>query len=77
MNLDGLLDFQRRVLIAIEANSRLPPDDQRFGHLFLSMEDNFACYETFCANFASASQLAQDELPALSVRDVLHRSAGA
>ncbi|KAG0146087.1 hypothetical protein CROQUDRAFT_107409 [Cronartium quercuum f. sp. fusiforme G11] len=66
MNLDSLVDFQRRFLIGVEANARLPPEDQRFGHLFATMEEHFACYEPFCANFASASQLAQDEIAALS-----------
>lgn len=66
MNLDSLVDFQRRFLIGVEANARLPHEDQRFGHLFATMEEHFACYEPFCANFASASQLAQDENAALS-----------
>lgn len=69
MNLDSLVDFQRRFLIGVEANARLPPEDQRFGHLFATMEEHFACYEPFCANFASASQLAQDENAALTVGD--------
>ncbi|EGG05447.1 uncharacterized protein MELLADRAFT_88045 [Melampsora larici-populina 98AG31] len=66
MNLDSLVDFQRRFLIGVEANARLPHEDQRFGHLFATMEEHFVCYEPFCANFASASQLAQDENAALS-----------
>ncbi|WAQ89895.1 hypothetical protein PtA15_11A587 [Puccinia triticina] len=72
INLDSLVDFQRRFLIGVEANARLPPDEQRFGHLFHSFEDSFSCYEPFCANFASASQLAQDENAALTkVADIL------
>ncbi|PLW25182.1 hypothetical protein PCASD_22400 [Puccinia coronata f. sp. avenae] len=72
INLDSLVDFQRRFLIGVEANARLPPDEQRFGHLFSSFEDSFSCYEPFCANFASASQLAQDENNALTkVADIL------
>ncbi|KNZ58869.1 hypothetical protein VP01_1844g4 [Puccinia sorghi] len=72
INLDSLVDFQRRFLIGVEANARLPPDEQRFGHLFSSFEDSFSCYEPFCANFASASQLAQDENIALTkVADIL------
>ncbi|KAA1069664.1 hypothetical protein PGT21_031046 [Puccinia graminis f. sp. tritici] len=72
INLDSLVDFQRRFLIGVEANARLPPDEQRFGHLFHSFEDSFSCYEPFCANFASASQLAQDENAALTkLADIL------
>ncbi|CAH7671680.1 expressed protein [Phakopsora pachyrhizi] len=59
--------LQRRFLIGVEANARLPADDQRFGHLFVTLEELFSCYEPFCANFACASQLAQDENAALQV----------
>ena len=37
MNLDQLLDFQQRFLIGIEAHADQPVENQRFGHLFLSM----------------------------------------
>lgn len=37
LNLNSLADFQRRFLIGVEANASLPPEDQHFGHLFLTM----------------------------------------
>lgn len=37
LNLNTLADFQRRFLIGVEANASRPPDEQRFGHLFLQM----------------------------------------
>ena len=37
LNLDGLVDFQRRFLIGVEAHAVQPPESQRFGHLFISM----------------------------------------
>lgn len=37
LNLNSIVDFARRFLIGIEANACLPPDQQRFGSLFLLM----------------------------------------
>lgn len=37
LNLNSLADFQRRFLIGVEANASQPPEQQRFGHLFLQM----------------------------------------
>lgn len=37
LNLDALVDFQRRFQIGVEAHASQPPENQRFGHLFLSM----------------------------------------
>ncbi|CAG8522326.1 3564_t:CDS:2 [Funneliformis mosseae] len=64
-NLNHLVDFQRRFLIGVEANASQPPADQRFGNLFIQMEDNFAVYEPFCANYQSASELVIQETPNL------------
>ncbi|GAA97155.1 uncharacterized protein L969DRAFT_91996 [Mixia osmundae IAM 14324] len=65
LNLNTLVDFQRRFLIGVEAHASQPPDQQRFGLLFLQMEDSFACYEAYCANFTSASEVALQENAAL------------
>ena len=67
INLDSLVEFQQRFLIGIVANAHLAPDQQRFGRLFTSLKDSFSCYERFCANFASASQIALNEDIALTV----------
>ncbi|KAI8320175.1 hypothetical protein GQ54DRAFT_264037 [Martensiomyces pterosporus] len=64
-NLNSMVDFQRRFLIGVEANSSLPPDDQHFGALFINMEEGFAVYEPYCANFARASKLCVSEEQAL------------
>ncbi|KWU43851.1 hypothetical protein RHOSPDRAFT_4565, partial [Rhodotorula sp. JG-1b] len=66
INLNKLADFQRRFLIGVESNASLPPEQQRFGNLFLQMEDNFACYEPYCANLTNAQDLAIAENAALS-----------
>ncbi|KAF0499383.1 RhoGEF-domain-containing protein [Gigaspora margarita] len=64
-NLNQLVDFQRRFLIGVEATSSASPEEQRFGTLFIQMEENFAVYEPFCANYVSASDLVIQELPSL------------
>nr|CAG8560715.1 11486_t:CDS:10 [Entrophospora candida] len=64
-NLNQLVDFQRRFLIRVEANASLPPSEQRFGILFIQMEDAFTVYEPFCANYQSASELIIKEKPNL------------
>ncbi|KAI1309712.1 hypothetical protein EDD11_004054 [Mortierella claussenii] len=60
-NLNALVDFQRRFLIAIEANAALSPQDQKFGQVFSQHEEAFAVYEPFCANVKSASALVVQE----------------
>ncbi|ORX90617.1 hypothetical protein K493DRAFT_265550 [Basidiobolus meristosporus CBS 931.73] len=64
-NLDGLVDFQRRFLIGVEANAELPPTEQRFGALFIQMETSFTVYEPFCANYLHASEIVLAEAPNL------------
>ncbi|RGB32732.1 hypothetical protein C1646_733976 [Rhizophagus diaphanus] len=64
-NLNQLVDFQRRFLIGVEAIASQPPAEQRFGNLFVQMEENFAVYEPFCANYQSASELVIQETPNL------------
>ena len=41
INLDALVDFQRRFLIGVEAHASQPADNQRLGHLFVSMVRKF------------------------------------
>ncbi|KAF9361484.1 hypothetical protein BGX26_002834 [Mortierella sp. AD094] len=56
-NLNALVDFQRRFLIAIETNAALAPSEQNFGLVFLQHEEAFVVYEPFCANVKAASAL--------------------
>ncbi len=60
-NLNKLVDVQRRFLICVEENVRRPPDEQHFGHVFMTMEDDFAVYEPFCANYNLALDLINQE----------------
>ncbi|UZJ53026.1 hypothetical protein CBS101457_002346 [Exobasidium rhododendri] len=60
-NLNTLVDVQRRFLICVEENVRRPADDQHFGHVFQTMESDFAVYEPFCANYAQALDIINAE----------------
>ncbi|KAI9271781.1 hypothetical protein BDA99DRAFT_602523 [Phascolomyces articulosus] len=60
-NLNALVDFQRRFLIHAEDNADRPPQEQRFGSLFVQLEDAFSVYEPFCANFQTAQALVVQE----------------
>lgn len=50
MNLNSLLDFQRRFLIRIEQQYAEPFEHQNWGLLFVQYQDGFRVYETFIAN---------------------------
>ncbi|KAJ3075500.1 hypothetical protein HK102_005592, partial [Quaeritorhiza haematococci] len=65
-NLDELLDFQRRFLIAMEGTLMRSPNEQRVGQLFIDHEPAFQCYIPFCGNYQFATQLAIDEADRLA-----------
>jgi len=50
LNLNQLLDFQRRFLIRIEQQNSLSEPDQNWGKLFSHYRDGFKVYEPFLAN---------------------------
>ncbi len=50
LNLNQLLDFQRRFLIRIEQQNCLPEAQQNWGKLFFHYKDAFRVYEPFIAN---------------------------
>ncbi|KAI9023830.1 hypothetical protein CLU79DRAFT_718594 [Phycomyces nitens] len=60
-NLNALVDFQRRFLIQLEDNADRAPQEQRFGNMFIQLEEAFAVYEPFCANFQRAQDLVLQE----------------
>ncbi|KAI8371750.1 uncharacterized protein BYT42DRAFT_595148 [Radiomyces spectabilis] len=64
-NLNALMDFQRRFLIQMEDIAEKPAEEQRFGHLFVQMEEAFAVYEPYCSNYYSAQDLVVQETPKL------------
>lgn len=50
LNLNSLLDFQRRFLIRVEQTNALPEDEQNWGRLFILYCDAFKVYEPYIAN---------------------------
>ena len=50
LNLNNLLDFQRRFLIRIEQQNHLDESQQNWGQLFINYQEYFGVYEPFIAN---------------------------
>lgn len=61
LNLNALLDFQRRFLIRIEQTNALPAEEQNWGNLFVLYKDAFQVYETYIANQKKCEQVAMRE----------------
>jgi cell division control protein 24 len=61
-NLEHLLDFQRRFLLAMESTLSKPMEEQRLGALFLLHEKHFEIYEPYCANYDNAIQVVQSNV---------------
>jgi cell division control protein 24 len=58
LNINSILDFQRRFLIRIETTNSMPPSRQEWGNPFVFYEDNFSIYQPFIANQRKAAQTA-------------------
>jgi cell division control protein 24 len=50
LNLNSILDFQRRFLIRVEQINAQPPEVQNWGRLFVQTKEQFAVYEPYIAN---------------------------
>jgi len=61
LNLNALLDFQRRFLIRVEQTNALPEDDQNWGKLFVLYKDAFKVYEPYIANQKRCEEVALRE----------------
>ena len=60
MNLNSLVDHQRRFLIRIEQQNVLDPQLQNWGQLFKQYADGFRIYEPFVANTARSTSRIQE-----------------
>jgi cell division control protein 24 len=49
LNLNALLDFQRRFLIRVEQTNAQPPSEQNWGNLFVLYKEAFKVYEPYIA----------------------------
>ncbi|KAF2400984.1 hypothetical protein EJ06DRAFT_415729 [Trichodelitschia bisporula] len=58
LNLNTLLDFQRRFLIRVEQINAMPEDQQDWGGLFVLYKDAFFVYESYIANTKKCEEIA-------------------
>ena len=59
MNINAILDFQRRFLIRVETTNSMSQNSQQWGSPFVTFEDSFGIYQPFIANQRKAAQTAQ------------------
>lgn len=58
LNINAILDFQRRFLIRVETTNSMPSQRQEWGGPFVAYEDAFNIYQPFIANQRKAAQIA-------------------
>lgn len=58
LNLNALLDFQRRFLIKVESVNAIPEDEQDWGSLFVSFAPGLRVYESYIANQKTCEEAA-------------------
>ncbi|KAB5585095.1 CDC24 calponin [Coniochaeta sp. 2T2.1] len=58
LNINAILDFQRRFLIRVETTNSMPQSRQEWGSPFVYYEEAFNIYQPFIANQRKAAQLA-------------------
>lgn len=66
LNLNSLLDFQRRFLIRVEQTNLEPEDHQNWGKVFHMYEDAFKVYEPYIANQKKCEKTVVAEFPKLA-----------
>jgi cell division control protein 24 len=66
LNLNSLLDFQRRFLIRVEQTNALPEDEQNWGKLFVLYSEAFKVYEPYIANQTKCEKTVTMNFPALA-----------
>ncbi|KAK6541262.1 hypothetical protein TWF694_008627 [Orbilia ellipsospora] len=77
LNLNSLLDVQRRFLISLETMYAGPAESrEKYFPLFKHYEEPFGAYELFCAKFKSAHELSIQEGPRLKKLDHPLTAAG-
>ncbi|KAH7092909.1 Pleckstrin homology domain-containing protein [Paraphoma chrysanthemicola] len=65
LNLNALLDFQRRFLIRVEQTNAQPASEQNWGNLFVLYKEAFKVYEPYIANQKKCEQIAMREFDKL------------
>jgi cell division control protein 24 len=59
LNINAILDFQRRFLIRVETTNTAAVENQRWGAPFVMYEEAFDIYQPFIANQRKAAHVAQ------------------
>jgi len=65
LNLNALLDFQRRFLIRVEQTNAQPATEQNWGNLFVLYKEAFKVYEPYIANQKRCEEIAVREFDKL------------
>ncbi|KAJ5035575.1 uncharacterized protein L3040_008041 [Drepanopeziza brunnea f. sp. 'multigermtubi'] len=69
LNINAILDFQRRFLIKIETTNSQPDDSQAWGLPFTNYEEAFNIYQPFIANQRKAAAIAKKEFDKISLAE--------
>lgn len=69
LNINAILDFQRRFLIKIETTNSQPDGRQEWGLPFTNYEEAFGIYQPFIANQRKAAAIAKREFDKISMAD--------
>lgn len=76
LNLNQLLDFQRRFLVRIEQQNRLSESEQNWGKLFSYYRESFRVYEPFIANQNRCNETVLSVWPKLKKADLSNELKG-
>lgn len=66
LNINAILDFQRRFLIKIETTNSQPQNQQQWGLPFVNYEESFNIYKPFIANQRKAAAIAKRDFSKLT-----------
>jgi cell division control protein 24 len=69
LNINAILDFQRRFLIRIETTNSQPESKQDWGLIFVNYEEAFGIYQPFIANQRKAATIAKREFDKIVLAD--------
>jgi cell division control protein 24 len=69
LNINAILDFQRRFLIKIETTNSQPDSRQEWGLPFVNYEESFGIYQPFIANQRKAAAIAKREFDKIHLAD--------
>lgn len=69
LNINAILDFQRRFLIKIETTNSQPDSLQKWGLPFTNYEESFNIYKPFIANQRKAADIAKREFEKIKLAD--------